>query len=60
MPNKIQIGDKWYVAATAATAEEQANANQFDGGGRTLLNVSDRVRNSCPSAPSLRRNSGQL
>jgi glycogen debranching enzyme len=23
MPNKIQIGDKWYVVATSATAEEQ-------------------------------------
>ena len=31
------------VAAGAATAEEQANANQFDAGGRTLLNVINRL-----------------
>ena len=31
------------VAAGAATAEEQANANQFDTGGRTLLNVINRL-----------------
>jgi hypothetical protein len=31
------------VAAGAATAEEQANANQFDGAGRTLLNVINRL-----------------
>lgn len=31
------------VAAGAATAEEQANANQFDASGRTLLNVINRL-----------------
>jgi hypothetical protein len=31
------------VAAGAATAEEQANANQFDAAGRTLLNVINRL-----------------
>jgi hypothetical protein len=31
------------VAAGAATAEEQANANQFDAGGRTLLTVINRL-----------------
>jgi hypothetical protein len=31
------------VAAGAATAEEQVNANQFDAGGRTLLNVINRL-----------------
>ena len=31
------------VAAGAATAEEQANANQFDTAGRTLLNVINRL-----------------
>ena len=31
------------VAAGAATAEEQANANQFDAGGRTLLNVINKL-----------------
>ena len=31
------------VAAGAATGEEQANANQFDAGGRTLLNVINRL-----------------
>jgi len=31
------------VAAGAATAEEQANANQFDAGGRTLLGVINRL-----------------
>ena len=30
MPNKIQIGDKWYVAATAATAEEQPQVLKND------------------------------
>ena len=31
------------VAAGAASAEEQANANQFDAAGRTLLNVINRL-----------------
>jgi hypothetical protein len=31
------------VAAGAATAEEQAGANQFDAAGRTLLNVINRL-----------------
>ena len=31
------------VAAGAATAEEQAEANQFDAAGRTLLNVINRL-----------------
>ena len=31
------------VAAGAATAEEQAAANQFDASGRTLLNVINRL-----------------
>lgn len=31
------------VAAGAATAEEQAKANQFDAAGRTLLNVINRL-----------------
>ena len=31
------------VAAGAATAEEQANGNQFDAAGRTLLNVINRL-----------------
>ena len=31
------------VAAGAATAEEQANANQFDAAGRSLLNVIGRL-----------------
>jgi hypothetical protein len=31
------------VAAGAVTAEEQANANQFDASGRTLLNVINRL-----------------
>ena len=31
------------VAAGAATAEEQAAANQFDAAGRTLLNVINRL-----------------
>ena len=31
------------VASGAATAEEQANANQFDASGRTLLNVINRL-----------------
>lgn len=31
------------VAAGAATAEEQANANQFDAAGRTLLTVINRL-----------------
>ncbi|HET9528250.1 MAG TPA: hypothetical protein VFO99_18890 [Pyrinomonadaceae bacterium] len=31
------------VAAGAATAEEQAAANQFDGAGRSLLNVINRL-----------------
>ena len=31
------------VAAGAATAEEQANANQFEAAGRTLLNVINRL-----------------
>lgn len=31
------------VASGAATAEEQANANQFDAAGRTLLNVINRL-----------------
>ncbi|HEU4836538.1 MAG TPA: hypothetical protein VFS90_19055 [Pyrinomonadaceae bacterium] len=31
------------VAAGAATAEEHANANQFDAAGRTLLNVINRL-----------------
>lgn len=31
------------VAAGAATAEEQANAGQFDASGRTLLNVINRL-----------------
>lgn len=31
------------VAAGAAAAEEQANANQFDASGRTLLNVINRL-----------------
>ena len=31
------------VAAGAATAEEQADANQFDAAGRTLLNVINRL-----------------
>ena len=31
------------VAAGAATAEEQANGNQFDTAGRTLLNVINRL-----------------
>lgn len=31
------------VAAGAATAEEQANANQFDAAGRSLLNVINRL-----------------
>jgi glycogen debranching enzyme len=30
MPQKIQIGDKWYVAATAATAEEQPKVLKND------------------------------
>jgi hypothetical protein len=31
------------VAAGAATAEDQANANQFDASGRSLLNVINRL-----------------
>ena len=31
------------VASGAASAEEQANANQFDAAGRTLLNVINRL-----------------
>lgn len=31
------------VAAGAATAEEQANANQFNAAGRTMLNVINRL-----------------
>jgi glycogen debranching enzyme len=30
MPNKIQIGDKWYVSATAASAEEQPQVLKND------------------------------
>ncbi|NPC57537.1 amylo-alpha-1,6-glucosidase [Caenimonas soli] len=30
MPNKIQIGDKWYVAATTASAEEQPQVLKND------------------------------
>ncbi len=39
-PYYIQLAG---VAAGAATAEEQANANQFDAAGRTLLNVINRL-----------------
>ena len=30
MPQKIQIGDKWYVAATAATTEDQPQVLKND------------------------------
>jgi len=30
MPKKIQIGDKWYVAATSASAEEQPQVLKND------------------------------
>ena len=39
-PYYIQLAG---VASGAATAEEQANANQFDAAGRTLLNVINRL-----------------